>query len=162
MAFLIRKPFIFIIIGIIVVVILIITFTGVFTPKPTIALSASLQKSTISASKNENSTLTILLENKVSNSHKVELHIVYGSDKIKFYDKINATLLPNPVQNPKNLTITYPKTMDMLPNDKLTISLLIKGLDPGVDSYTYSIYLEAWSDGSLSDRQSIQLTVTHT
>lgn len=163
MAFLIRKPFILIIIGIISLV-LIIQFSGVLNPK-TVVILPSLAPSSISWNmKENNATLTVVIENKGTRQYSVGYHIVgtFTSNQLKFYDKINGTLLPNPVLGGKNYTITYPITMKINTGEQRTISIIVKGLDPKIDSATYTIYVEAWADGALADRKSVQLTVTQT
>lgn len=159
MAFLIKKPFVFIIVGIVCVV-LIIHFSGVFSPKPTVVITPTLAVPSISM--NKNATLTVIIENQGTRPYSVEYRIVgtFGSDQLRFYDKINGTLLPGPVWNGKNYTITYPKTKNMNTGEQWSISVLVKGLDPGGDFAKYTVFLEVWADKALSDRKSIQLTVT--
>lgn len=161
-AFLIKRPFIYIIIGIVLIVIIIQFSRG--TPSvlnPTLdILSVTPLESSILA--NRNTTMTIVLENTDSLPRTAGLHIVYTpTDKLKFYDKINRTLLPDPQTTSRNNTILYPTTLIMQPNEKWTISLLVEGLDIGQEAYTYIITFEAWSDGNFSDTEEITLTVTH-
>ena len=42
----------------------------------------------------------------------------------------------------------------------MSVSILVKGLDPKVNSVRYTIFLEVWADGALSERKSVQLTVS--
>lgn len=161
MAFLVRKPFIFIIIGIVSLV-LIVQFSGVLRPKPPVEIAPSLSASTISM--NKNVTLTVVIENKGARSYSsVEFRIVgrFNSSQLRFYDGISGASLPEPVLTGSNYTITYPKTWPLDVGGKLTIPVIINGLDPRISSITYPIYLEVWADKALSDRKSVQLTVTH-
>ena len=162
MAFLLRRPFIFFTIGIIAIVVVAILYTGVLTPKPSLPefSSTTLERSSITMGLN--TTLTITIENKAPNPKSVEFRIVYGSPQLLFYDKINGTLLsvsPILVYNGMNYTITYPKIRVMNAGEQWSLPIWIKGLDPGGSSYTYTIYLEIYSDNKLSQRTSIQLTV---
>jgi len=157
MAFLIRRPFIYIIIGIVALV-LILQFSGVFSPKSTtIVITPSLSPSSIKM--NANATLTAVIENKGSRSYSVGYHIVFSSNLLVF-SNTNGTLLPNPVSNGKNYTVTYPKVWNMGSGESGTVVISVKGLNPGQASFSYVIYLEAWADGALADRKTVQLTVT--
>jgi len=160
MAFLIRKPFIFIIIGIVCVV-LIIQFSGVFSPKPTVAISPSLASSSITM--NKNTTLTVIIENKGARPYSVEYRIVgtFKSDQLLFYDKISGALL-NSSETGKNYTIIYPQTRNMNTGEQWSVSVFVKGLDPKGDFATYTIFLEVWADKAFSERKSVQLKVTRT
>jgi len=160
MAFLLRKPFIFIIISVVLVV-LVIQLSGVFAPKPTVVITPSLASSSISM--NKNTTLTVIIENKASRPYSVEYHIVgrFNTSQLRFYDKINSAPLPDPVWNGNNYTITYPKVWDMDTGARLNVSVLVKGLDPGINDITYPIFVEVWTDKILVERKSVQLTVKH-
>ena len=161
-AFLIKRPFIYIIIGIVCIVIIIQLSKGstsILNPTLDI-LSVSPIESSILA--NQNTTITIVIENTASHPRTAGIHIVYTpTDRLQFYDKINRTLLPDPQTTPNNNTILYPTTLVMQPKEKWTISIVVKGLDIGQEAYTYIIILEAWSDGEFSDNEAIKLTVTH-
>ncbi|UCH37557.1 MAG: hypothetical protein JSV76_07785 [Candidatus Bathyarchaeota archaeon] len=162
MAFLIKRPFIYIIIGIVCIVIIIQLSRGnTSVLNPTIdILSVTPIESSILA--NRNTTITIVLENTDSLPRTAGIRIVYTpTDKLKFYDKINRTILPDPQTTPRNNTIIYPTTLIMQPKEKWTISILVEGLDIGQEAYTYIITLEAWSDGAFSDAEEIKISVTH-
>jgi hypothetical protein len=162
MAFLIKRPFIYIIIGIVCIVIIIQLSRGnTSVLNPTIdILSVTPIESSILA--NRNTTITIVLENTDSLPRTAGVNIVYTpTDKLKFYDKINQTILPDPQTTPRNNTIIYPTTLIMQPKEKWTISILVEGLDIGQEAYTYIITFEAWSDGAFSDTEEIKITVTH-
>ncbi|UCH01623.1 MAG: hypothetical protein JSV20_07155 [Candidatus Bathyarchaeota archaeon] len=107
----------------------------------------------------ENTTLTVNIVNNAPTQKLIELRIVYGSAELVFYDQITKTLLDGPEYNGYNYTIYYPKTRKMNTDEQWGIPILIEGLDPGGSSYTYTIYLEIYSDNAFSERQSIQLTV---
>lgn len=162
MSFLLRRPFIFIVIGVIVIV-MVVAFTGVLTPKPSLPEFSSTTLQQPSITMGQNTTLTITIQNKAQGPKAVQLRIVYSSPQLQFYDKTNKTLSlsSSAVYNSVNYTVTYPKTTVMLPNEQWILSIWIKGLDPGTTSYTYTIYLELYSDNALSQRKSIQLTVSH-
>lgn len=163
MALLLRRPYIFITIGIIALVV-VIAYTGVLTPKPSLPEFSSVTLGQPSMTMGQNTTLTIVIDNKASNPKPVEFRIICttGSEELRFYYKINGTLLPEPVWNGRNYTITYPKTRIMNAGEQWTIPLLVKGVNPGEGDYTYTIYLEVYSENKLSQRKSIQLTVRRT
>ncbi|MFH0897763.1 MAG: hypothetical protein V1850_06950 [Candidatus Bathyarchaeota archaeon] len=158
MAFLIRRPFVYIIIGIVALV-LVIQFSGILNPKPTIAITTSLSASSIKM--NTNATLTVVIENKGSKQYSVEYHIVgtFASDQLQFYDKITSVVL-TPSTTGNNYTINYSSPRKMNTGEQWTISVYVKGLNPKATAYAYTIYLEAWADGALADRKIVQLTVT--
>lgn len=160
MTFLIRKPFIFIIIGILCVV-LVIHFSGVLKPKPPVVISPSLASPTISM--NKNTTLTVVIENQGTRQYSVEYRIVgtFNSSQLLFYDKISGALLSSSWTG-KNYTMIYPLTWNLNTGERRDVSVYVKGLDPKIDSATYTIFLEVWVDKAFSERKSIQLKVTRT
>lgn len=160
MSFLLRRPFIFIVIGVVTIV-AVFAYTGVLTPKPSLPefSSTTLERSSITMG--QNTTLAITIQNKAQDPKTVELKIIYGSSQLQFYDKINKNnLSSSAVYNSRNYTITYPKTLVMNAGEQWGLPIWIKGLDPGGSSYMYTIYLEIYSDNALSQRKSIQITVT--
>lgn len=157
MAFLLRRPFIYVVIAIIAVM-LILAYSGVLTPAPA---SPSFASTTLTSSPiyiGQNTTLTVAIENKAPSSKSVQFRIFCGSPELKFYDKINGTLLSTPY-NGTYYVMRYPKTRTMLTGEQWSIAITIKGLDHGSSSVTYTIYLEIYSDNQLYQRKSIQLTV---
>ena len=102
--------------------------------------------------------MTAEIENKASTTKSVQFRILCGSPELKFYDKTNGTLLSSPY-NGTYYIMRYPKTRTMLSGEKWSISIVIKGLDHGSTSVTYTLYLEIYSDTQLAQRKSIQLTV---
>ena len=161
MAFLIKKPVIFIIIGVVFIV-LVIQLSGVFAPKPTVVITSSILPSSATIVMNQNATLTSLIRNSGQRPYSVEYHIVgfFNSSQLLFYDKISGVLLSNPGWNGKNYTIIYPTPLLMNTGDERTVSVIIKGLDPKpADPATYTIFVEVYADNILAERKSIQLTV---
>ncbi len=159
MTFLARRPLVFIVAGIICLV-LIIGFSGVLVPKPPVTISASFSSPSIKMG--ANSTMTATIDNKGSRQYSIEYRIVgtFTGEQLKFYEKINGTTPLLAVGNGKNYTITYPKTRTMNVGEEWSISVYVKGMNPGGSSYTYTIFVEAWVDNALSDRESVKLTVT--
>ena len=162
MAFLVRRPFAFIIIAIVCVV-LIIQLSGSFNKKPieivAVEIIPTLKDHQISMMKN--TTLTVIIKNKGASLHSVEYRIVgtFASEDLLFYDSITGTLLPSPVWTGSNYTITYPVTRNLNVQEEWGVSVIIKGLDPKGDSATYTIFVEVLADGALSERKTIQLKV---
>lgn len=162
MAFMLKQPFIYIIVGVIFIVLL-IGFSGIFAQKPAIVtISPSLVNNAITM--NQNTTLTVVIKNNDQRSYTAKYRIIgtFRNDQLQFYYKVNSTLLPNPIYNGQNYTITYPETWLLNIAEERSVSVYIKGLDPKVDSATYTIFVEVFADNVLTERKSIQLTVRRT
>lgn len=129
------------------------------TPRPTTFQTASLDIQTIKTGQNAN--LTVEIKNNAVNEKSVELHIVYDTTKIVFYDKTNKTLLPDPVWNGRNYTIIHPKKGKMSAGTTWGIGITIRGLDPGISYAMYPITLELYSDNQFSQKTSVTLRVEH-
>ena len=159
MAFLLKRPFIFIIISVVCIVV-ILQFLSLPPVEPAIVLTPSLTDDDIVML--EDTTLTAVMENTDTQIHTVEYRVVgiFSSEQIEFSFK-NGTLLPKPVWNGHNYTLIYPIKRVMDVGNQWSVSLLLKGLDPEGDFARYTIFLEAWADNVLSERKSIQLTVRH-
>ncbi|MCJ7632151.1 hypothetical protein MUP77_07120 [Candidatus Bathyarchaeota archaeon] len=159
LTFLLRKPFV-LIITVIVCFAIIILFSGVLTSKPSVLITPTLATSSISL--NQNTTLTVTIENRDTKMHSIEYRIVgtFSNNSLQFYFK-NGTTLPSPVFNSSTLfyTVIYPDKRIMNTGEKIDIAVYVKGLDPGAAKYTYTLFLEAWADKAFSERRSIQLTV---
>ena len=160
MALLFKKPFIFIVTGVIIVV-LVIHLSGVFEPRtqPTVIVTPSISPSIIRMT--ESANLTSIIRNSGQSPYLVEYRIlgVFNSHQLIFYDTISSENLSNPGWNGENYTIIYPTTWLMNTEEERTISITIEGLDPKVDSATYTIFVEVYADNVLAERKSIQLTV---
>lgn len=160
MAFLLRKPFIYLVIGIIVAVIL-LYYTGSQTPTPATVTFASAALSSSTITLNTTTNLTATIQNRAPTTKTVELRILYGTPNLLFYDKINSTLLSNQ-NNGTYYIVRYPKTTKMLSNEQWTIGIIIKGLDSGSLSNTYNIILELYADNQFSQTKTISLTINRT
>lgn len=163
MAFLLKKPFI-IIIAAVIASVLIISYSGILSLKPAgLTLSSvSLERSSIKMG--QNTTLTVVIENKGSRSQTFELHIVYTSENLTFYDKITGARLPDPVPKPPYYNITHHTKGTLDTQGRVEIPILVKGLGPMGSSQTYTISMEVFSLDDfkkvLADKKSVQLTVT--
>lgn len=158
LSFIFKKPYLYIVLGIIAVVAL-FHFSGVFNEQPVLPAFSSVTLENAIINMGENTTLTVTIVNNAPSQKLIELRIVYGSAELVFYDQITKTPLDGPEYNGYNYTISYPTTRKMNTDEQWGIPLLIEGLDPGGSSYTYTIYLEIYSDNAFSERKSIQLTV---
>ncbi|MFH0748669.1 MAG: hypothetical protein V1915_01945 [Candidatus Bathyarchaeota archaeon] len=156
-----RKPFI-LIITVIACFVLIIQFSGVLMPKPLVVITPAIATASIYV--NENTTLTVTIENKDSKMHLTEYRIVgsFSNNSLQFYYQ-NGTALPSPLFNSSTrlYTIIYPDRRFMNTGEKADIAVYVKGLDPGTAKYTYTLLVEAWSDNVFSESRSIQLEVKH-
>ena len=108
----------------------------------------------------QNTTFTISTQNQDYTSHQMECRLVYSSPLLLFYEERTGAPLPEPIYNGQNYTTIHPTSKRLGGGERLTMTIRVKGLDPGVDSYTYKIAIEAYSDGKLSDRKTFQLTIT--
>lgn len=162
MAFL-RKPHIYIIIGILLVVV-IIFFSGIFYPEQ-FGLILIVSPMSSSIQMGQNTTIVTLIENTVTQKQTYEFRIVYTSANLSYYNGITKEPLLTPVYNGINYTIIY--LNDTLgPNENAEFPVIIEGYLPlGVSSKRYTIFLEVYAVEDafkfLSDRKSISLTVTH-
>ncbi|MEM2094462.1 MAG: hypothetical protein QXI32_04105 [Candidatus Bathyarchaeia archaeon] len=107
----------------------------------------------------QNTTFTVSIQNQDSRSHLLEIHIVYSSPLLLFYEERTGAPLPEPTYNGQSYTIVHPTSKTLGGGERLTMTIRVKGLDPGVDSYIYVITIEAYSDGKFSDRKRFQLTI---
>jgi len=160
---LLRKPYIYIIIGISLVVV-IIFFSGIFNPEQFgLVLIVSPMSSSIQMGKN--TTISALIENTATQKQTYEFHIVYTSTNLSYYNGITKEPLLHPEYNGINYTIIY--LNDTLgPTENAEFPIIIEGYLPlGVSSKRYTIFLEIYAVENtskfLSDRKSISLTVTH-
>lgn len=163
MAFFLRKPYLYIIIGILLVVI-IIFFSGIFSPEQFgLVLIVSPMSSSIQMG--QNTTLAAIIENTALHKQLYEFRIVYTSTNLSYYNGITKTPLLPPVYNGVNYTIIY--LNDTLgPNENAELQVIIAGdLPLGVSSKRYTVFLEVYAveeaSKYLSDQKSISLTVTH-
>lgn len=162
MAFLLRKPFI-IIIAVIIASVLIVFFSGILPTKPaglTLSPEPTLKKASIKIG--ENTTLTVVIENKASQSKTFELHIVY-SGNLTFYDGITNKLLTDISKYDIYYNLTYPTKGTLDVRGSTSIPILVKGLKPIGASQTHTITVEVFSlEGSknvLADKKEVQLIV---
>jgi len=165
MAFLLRKPFIIVIV-IIIAAVLVISFSGIFSTKTeglTLSPDPSLKRGSIKMG--ENTTLTVVIENKAPQSKTFELHIIY-SGNLTFYDGITNKPLTE-VEVSKYDTyynLTYPTKGTLDTKGSTSIPILVKGLEPIGQSQTHTIFVEVFSiDGykkTLADKKPVQLAVT--
>jgi len=107
----------------------------------------------------QNTTFTISARNYDVTNHLMECHLVYSSPQLLFYEERTGAALPQPVYNGQNYTTLHPTSRRLGGGEGLTLTIRVKGLDPGADSYTYRITVEVYSDGKLSDRKTLQLTI---
>ncbi len=162
MAFL-RKPYIYIIIGILLVVV-VIFFSGIFDPEQ-FGLVLIVSPRSGSIQMGQNTTIATIIENTATQKQTYEFRIVYTSTNLSYYNGITKEPLLPPVYNGINYTIIY--LNDALgPNENAEFQVIVEGYLPlGVSSKRYTIFLEVYAveDTSkfLSDRKSISLTVTH-
>ena len=159
-----RKPYIYVIVAIIAIV-LIIHFSGILSPKPSgLTIDASLESSSIKMG--ENTTLTVIIENKAAFPKKFEFRIVYTSKNLTYYHGMTKAPLPGPVEKDENYTITYTEGL-LDPNGRIELPVIVEGFLPiEASSKRFTISLEVYSaDGAskvLSDSKSVSLTVTRT
>jgi hypothetical protein len=162
MAFL-RKPYLYLIIGILVVVVL-FYFSGLLSPEQ---YNLLLMVSPISSSiqMGENTTITAIIENIAPQKQTYAVHIVYTSTNLSYYNGITQEPLLTPVYNGVNYTLLY--LNDTLgPNENVELHIIIAGdLPLSVSSKRYTVFFEVYAvkEGAtyLSDRKSIALTVTN-
>jgi hypothetical protein len=163
MAFLLRKPYIYLIIGILLVIV-IIFFSGIFGPEQ-FGLVLIVSPISSSIQMGQNTTIAAIIENTAPHKQTYEFRIVYTSTNLSYYNGITKEPLVIPVYNGINYTLIY--LNDTLgPNENAELQVIIEGdLPLGVSSKRYTVFFEVYAveDASkyLSDRKSISLTVTH-
>lgn len=164
MAFVLRRPFIYMIVAIVAVVLIIAYLAGTHSPvASSVAFTQDTALNINAITMGQYANLTIGIANSAT-PKSVGLHIIYYSTQLVFYEIVNNTItsLPDPLYNStsKTYTITYPKPRMMNTGDAWSILISVKGLDPGAQSYKYTIDLEVWAGNELSQRKPIQLTVS--
>jgi hypothetical protein len=156
--FLFRRPYIWLLVAAIVMVV-------VYFGLNTLALEYSeLTVELLSSEPNQvlvgkNASFTISVQNRDSVPHTMECRFVYSSAQLLLYDNRSGASLAEPTYNGKNYTIVHPISKRLGGGEKLTLTLRVRGLDPGVDSFTYIIVTQIFSDGKFSDQKNLQLTI---
>ena len=156
-----RKPYIYIIIGIVLVVV-IIFFFRIFNPEQ-FGLILIVSPMSSSIQMGQNTTIATIIENTANQKQTYEFHIVYTSTNLSYYNGITKEPLLPPLYNDINYTIIY--LNDTLgPNENAEFPIIVEGYLPlGISSKRYTIFFEVYAveDASkfLSDRKSISLTV---
>jgi len=156
-----RKPYIYIIIGIVLVVV-IIFFFRIFNPEQ-FGLILIVSPMSSSIQMGQNTTIATIIENTANQKQTYEFRIVYTSTNLSYYNGITKEPLLPPVYNDINYTIIY--LNDTLgPNENAEFPIIVEGYLPlGISSKRYTIFFEVYAveDASkfLSDRKSISLTV---
>ncbi len=157
--FLFRRPYIWLLLlaALPIGAFIAISFTGTKPPELAVELLASDIKPIKSG---QNTTFIISARNYDTTNHLMECRLVYSSPQLLFYEERTGTALPPPTYNGQNYTTLHPTSKRLGGGEGLTLAVRVKGLDPGADSYTYRITIEVYSDGKLSDRKTLQLTIT--
>jgi hypothetical protein len=160
MAFLLRRPFIYLVV-VVVTAVALLAYTGTMNQPSasTLFTSTLLTPGTISLGTNANLTATI--QNRAPATKTVELRVLCGTQKLVFYDQVNGTILASNYNGTYNI-IRYPKTTKMLYNEQWTIGITVKGLDSQSLSNTYSIILELYADSQPAQTKTLLITVNRT
>ncbi len=157
--FLLRRPYIWLllIIALSIGAFITMSFIGTKPPELAVELLASDLKPLRSG---QNTTFIISTRNYDAKNHLMECRLIYSSPQLLFYEERTGTPLPTPTYNGQNYTTIHPTSRNLGGGEALTLQVRVKGLDPGADSYTYRVTVEVYSDGKLSDRKTLQLTIT--
>lgn len=167
MAFLVRRPVIYITIGVLLLAtsLILLYFGGGFETrldKPAFSRkdSPKLEKTAVTMNQDPNTTLTATIENYSSDGRNVTFQIRTTTLNLKFYYSNNGSLLPEPMKfGENNYTFYYAKHY-MNPGEEWGFSLTIEGgLEEDQDSWKYVFVLEVYSDEVLTDTWDVQLLV---
>jgi hypothetical protein len=165
MAFLLRRPVIIIIVTVIAVLVL-VHFSGILSPEPRgLFIESAEFTGSDSIRIDENTTLTVVLNNWAVQPATFELHIVYTGN-LTFYDGKTKELLLDISQHDIYYNLTYPTkgTLDM--QGSTSIPIVTEGREPIGESQTFTIFVEVFYleglDRKFADQATVQLTVTLT
>jgi len=160
MAFLFRRPFIWILVGIFSIV-GIIVFSGILNPKPTALYIARIEPDKITITGDRNATFSVTVENAGQETHNMTLQLVYveSLSKLKFYNE-EGNLLTNVIRYSKNYTLIHPYHDTLGIGARRTLTIRVKGFQPSAQSITDFIVLQVFSDGNLTDTKRLELTIT--
>ncbi len=163
MAFLLRRPFIIIIVTAIAVLVL-VHFSGILSPEPRgLVIASAVFTGSDSIRLGENTTLTVVLNNWADQPATFELHVVYTGN-LTFYDGITKERLQDISQHDIYYNLTYPTrgTLDM--QGSTSIPIVMEGREPIGESQTFTLFVEAFLRKGLeweyADQAKVQLTVT--
>jgi len=157
--FLFRRPYVWLLVIAVAIAGALIAMSFLRSKSPELTVDL-LTTGPIQIKVGQNTTFTISAQNLDSAFHLMECHLVYSSPQLLFYDDRTGTALPQPVYNGYNYTTSHPTSKSLGGGERLTLTIRVKGQDPGVDSYTYRIAVEVYSDRKFSDRKTLQLTIT--
>lgn len=154
-----RRPYVWLLVITVVVAGALVAMSFLRSKSPELAIDILMSElKPIKAG--QNTTFTISAQNLDSAPHLMECHLVYSSPQLLFYDNRTGAALPQPIYNGYNYTTSHPTSKSLGAGERLTLTIRVKGQDPGVDSYTYKIAVEVYSDHKFSDRKTLQLTIT--
>lgn len=167
MAFLVKRPFIYVIV-IVVAFVVLLQLSGVFYPQQ---LGLEITEATLGTDTiplGGNTTLTVTVVNRGVEPQTVEVRLMthainFSSTEIslRFYDAVTGELLPWDL-DAGNYTATYPTTRIMGSQESWGVPITVENVDPW--TFTYTLFIEVYAvDGQTrtqSDTTSIQVTVT--
>lgn len=167
MAFLVKRPFIYVIV-IVAAFVVLLQLSGVLYPQP---LGLEITEATLGTDTiklGENTTLTVTVVNRGAEPQTAELRLMthainYSSTEIslRFYDAVTGELLPWQLEA-GNYTATYPTTRIMGSQESWGIPITIENVDPW--TFTYTLFIEVYAVNEQTSKRpyttSIQVTVT--
>lgn len=167
MAFLLRRPVIYVTMGVLLLATSLILFyfsggleTRLDRPAFSRRDSPKLEKTAVTLNQDPNTTLTATIENYSSDGHNVTFQIRTTTINLKFYYSNNGSLLPEPIKFGENNYTYYYAEHYMNPGEEWGFSLTIEGgLGEDQDSWKYVFILEVYSDNALTDTRDVQLLV---
>jgi hypothetical protein len=167
LAFLVKRPFIYVIV-IVVAFVVLLQLSGVLYPKP---LGLEITEATLGTDTiklGENTTLTVTVVNRGVEPQTAELRLMthainYSSTEIslQFYDAVTGEFLPWELEE-GNYTATYPTTRIMGSQESWGIPITIENVDPW--TFTYTLFIEVYAVNEQTTTRtyetSVQVTVT--
>jgi hypothetical protein len=161
MVFLVRRPFIFITVGVIIVFtsIALISYTGIFTTKPSSPQFSLLSFTPTEVNQGQNITLTIIIKNFSKEIQDVEFNINVTSSRVKF--GYTDSIMLEPTELGKWYIFKYPEKQRMAPDEEWTeILKVIASVPDQSEKYQYSVFFSLYSNGVLTDNNVKSLVIS--
>ena len=165
MAFLAKRPFIYVIV-IVAAFVVLLQLSGVLYPQP---LGLEITEATLGTDTiklGENTTLTVTVVNRGVEPQTAEVRLMthainLSSTEIslRFYDAVTGERLPWELEA-GNYTATYPTTRILGSQESWGVPIIIENADPWTFTYTLFVEVHPVNEQTRSFTTSVQVTVT--